>query len=249
MTQRRDTVLAVPGCTMRRLLVVFTLAFALVGCSTEARYRIKTVIFTGVPPPQGESSTDEGATAEAQPTADAEQMARQQRHREATINRYWQHGPYAAGECGRCHSLVQSKSFLGNRDATSQGPASASPVSASSRLALPPSQLCVSCHTQHGADFARGSGLKQHLPAAAGACTTCHNPHQSLRRFMLLKADNRELCGGCHSSTTLTQIHDANAEQDCISCHNAHVGVTSKQLRSDAEELSLLYGGDLEVRR
>jgi predicted CXXCH cytochrome family protein len=66
---------------------------------------------------------------------------------------------------------------------------------------------------------------------------------------MLLRTDNRELCGDCHNPATLTQIHAVNAEQDCIGCHNAHVGVTSKLLRSDAQELTLLYGGGLEVQR
>ena len=234
-----------------RLPVMFILAVAcvLAGCSAEARYRIKTVVFTGVPPLQGEPATDESGSPEPQQPANAEQIARQQQHREASISRYWQHGPYAAGECERCHSLVQSKSFLGNRDATGQGPASASPVSASSRLVMPPSELCVSCHAQHGVEFARDSDLKQHLPAAAGACTACHSPHQSLRRYMLLRTDNRELCGGCHNPATLTQIHAVDPEQDCIDCHNAHVGVTSKLLRSDAQELTLLYGGDLGVQR
>lgn len=233
-----------------RLLVMFTLGVALagvvVGCSTEARYRIKTVVFTGVPPLHGEKPTDEGGPPDPQQTANAEQMARQQQHREASISRYWQHGPFAAGECGRCHSLDQSRSFRGNRDATSQEPSSANPVSASSRLTLPTPQLCISCHTQHGVAFARDSGLQQHLPAAAGACTACHSPHQSLRRYMLLRTDNRELCGSCHNPMTLTQVHAVNPEQDCIGCHNAHVGVTSKLLRSDAQELTLLYGGGLD---
>ena len=245
MTRRRDRRMTNPEWVTRRLLVMFTLALAcvVVGCSTEARYRIKTIVFTGVPPLHGEQPKDGGAPPEPQQTANAEQMARQQQHREASISRYWQHGPYAAGECGRCHNLGQSKSFLGHRDAQSQGPSSANSVSATSRLTLPLSQLCVTCHTQHGVAFARDSDLQQHLPAATGACTACHSPHQSLRRYMLLWTDNRELCGGCHNPMTLTQVHAVNPEQDCIGCHNAHVGVTSKLLRSDAQELTLLYGG------
>lgn len=248
MTQRGDRGVTSPESVNRRLLVMFALAVALAfvvgGCSTEARYRIKTVIFTGVPPLHGEQAAEEGGQPDPLQAAKAEQMARQQQHRDALISKYWQHGPFAAGECGRCHSLGQSKSFLGNRDATSQKPSSVNPVSASSRLTLPPAQLCVNCHSEHGVTFARDSRLQQHLPAAAGACTGCHSPHQSLRRYMLLKTDNRALCGGCHKPMTLTPVHAANPEQDCINCHNAHVGVTSKLLRSDGQELTLLYGGD-----
>jgi predicted CXXCH cytochrome family protein len=59
---------------------------------------------------------------------------------------------------------------------------------------------------------------------------------------MLLKADNAELCGGCHNPATLTAVHQTNPGQDCVECHNAHVGVTSKLLNSDGAELALLYG-------
>ena len=244
MAQRRDSFIRMPGWHTRRLLVMLALAVisaaVVVGCSTEARYKIKTIVFTGVPPLHEEQNKEGEAPADPQQTARAEQQVRQQQHRDALVSRYWQHGPFAAGECDRCHSLGQSTSFLGNRNATNEPPPAAT-VSAASRLSLPPSQLCVTCHTQHAAAFVLELGLEHHQPAADGACTGCHNPHQSLRQYMLHKADNAELCGGCHSPSTLTHTHTAVQEQDCIGCHNAHVGVTSKLLNSDARELTLLY--------
>ena len=235
-----------PDRPVRRLLVMLTIAVALVsvalGCSTEARYKIKTVIFTGVPPLYEEQTGDEAAPAEEIQSATDAQIARQQQHRDALVSRYWQHGPFAAGECGRCHSLGQSKSFLGDTSPANPAAYTTNSVSASSRLLLPKQKLCINCHSQHGAANLADRGLKQHLPAAAGMCTGCHNPHQSLRRYMLLKADNAELCGGCHNPATLTTVHLANPEQDCVECHNAHVGVTSKLLNSDGAELPLLYG-------
>ncbi|MFQ6006629.1 MAG: cytochrome c3 family protein [Woeseia sp.] len=235
-----------PERLARRLFVMLIIAVGLaavvVGCSTETRYRIKTIIFTGVPPLHEEQSQAGGEQPEQAQTASAEQLARQQQDREALISPYWQHGPFAARECGLCHSLGQSKSFLGNREDTSQAPSRASPVSEPSRLIMPPQQLCISCHARHGAAFARERGLKQHHPAASGACTQCHNPHQSLRRYMLLGADNRELCGGCHEPAALSPAHGAASGQDCIACHNAHVGLKDRLLRADARELILLYG-------
>jgi len=246
MTEYRDRQPAMQGRAVRWLLVMLTLAVAsvgaVVGCSTEARYKIKTVIFTGVPP-LDETATDTVSQEQVPQSPVDEQLARQQRHREALVSQYWQHGPFAAGECGRCHSLGQSKSFLGNRDATNQAPTSTTAVSASSRLTMPTQELCVSCHTQHGAEFARDRGLQQHLPVAAGLCTGCHNPHQSLRQYMLLMADNIALCSGCHDPTALSAVHAESPQRDCIECHNAHVGMTRKLLGSDAGELALLYGG------
>lgn len=232
---------------VRRLLVVLMLAFAfvgiVVGCSTEARYRIKTVIFTGVPPLHEETAAGGIEQAEAPQAATDFQMAKQKRHREALVSRFWQHGPFAAGECGRCHSLGQSKSFTGNRDITVPSPVTS--IAASSRLIMPKQELCISCHERHGAAFASDRGLRQHPQVAQGLCTGCHNPHQSLRRYMLVKNDNIELCGACHSPDRLSSVHAPASGQDCITCHNAHVGMTDKLLRSDAQELALLYSGQI----
>ena len=234
----------------RQLLVVLILFIAIssivVGCSTATRHRIKTIVFTGVPPLHGEESAQQTESDGTAQTAAAEQMAKQQQYREALVSPYWQHGPFAAGACERCHSLGQSASFLGSREAVSDAPSPVVSLSAPSRLLMPPEKLCVSCHSRHGTDFALTRDLQQHAPSASGACTGCHSPHQSLRRYMLLRADNSELCGGCHEPATLTSIHFDNLAQDCISCHNAHVGIKSNLLRSDAQELRLLYGPDID---
>jgi predicted CXXCH cytochrome family protein len=230
----------------RRLLVLLVVIVVFlgiaVGCSTQARYKFKTVIFTGVPPLHEEQATGEPQPAQDPRTAAAERAAKEQQRRESLLPRYWQHGPFAAGECGRCHSLAQSKSFSGNAAAASGSSSSINTVSASSRLTMPKQQLCTSCHSQHGSDFARAKGLRQHPPSADGLCTGCHSPHQSLRRYMLLKADNVELCSDCHSSDTLTATHTVNPQQDCVECHNPHAGRSDHLLRSEAEEISLLYG-------
>lgn len=247
MAQRRHRQITMPEQVDSRLLVMVTLGVALacilVGCSTEARYRIKTIIFTGVPPLHEEQAEGNDKLQDPAEAAKAEQIARQQLHREALISRHWQHGPYAAGQCERCHNLGQSASFLGSRRATTELRPSAISASAPSRLTMPPQQLCITCHSQHGDTFAHDRGLQQHSPVAVGECIGCHNPHQSLRQYMLRGVDNRELCGGCHEPVTLSPLHAKAPAQDCIDCHNAHVGITSKLLRSDAAELTLLYGG------
>jgi predicted CXXCH cytochrome family protein len=246
MTWIRDRQSIVLQRSARQLLVVLLACIAITsivaGCSAATRYRIKTIVFTGVPPLHGEESAAQTEQGETQGTDATEQMIRQQQHREALVSRYWQHGPFAAGECERCHSLGESTSFLGNRNAINDVTAPVASASSPSRLLMPPERLCVSCHTQHGTIFARDRDLQQHPLAAAGECTRCHNPHQSLRRYMLLRTDNRELCGSCHDPGTLSSVHSDDPERDCISCHNAHVGTKSNLLRSDAQELTILYG-------
>ena len=250
MTWVRDKRSILPQRSSGQLLVVLILIIAItslvLGCSTATRHRIKSIVFTGVPPLHGEESAQQTEPDGTAQTAAVAQMARQQQYREALVSRYWQHGPFAAGECERCHSLGQSTSFLGSRGTVTAAPSPVASVSAASRLLMPPEKLCVSCHSQHGTAFARKRGLQQHAPSASGACTGCHSPHQSLRRYMLLRADNHELCGGCHDPATLTSVHTDNPAQDCISCHNAHVGSKSSLLRSDAQELRLLYGPGID---
>ena len=250
MTRVRDIQSRLPRRLSPQLIVVLIVSIAIisvvVGCSTETRHRVKTIVFTGVPPLHGEQPTQQPEQDGAAQSAAAEQLARQQEYRDALVSPYWQHGPFAAGECERCHSLGQSASFLGSREAASDAPSPVASLSAPSRLLMPLEKLCVSCHSQHGTAFALIRDLQQHAPSASGACTGCHSPHQSLRRYMLLRADNRELCGSCHEPATLTSIHFDNLAQDCISCHNAHVGIKSDLLRSDAQELRLLYGPDID---
>jgi predicted CXXCH cytochrome family protein len=247
MTRHRDTKLKMLARAGRRMLVMLALSMGIVvvvaGCSIEARYRIKTIIFTGVPPLNSEEGAGEAKGVDPQEAARIEQQARQEQYREALVSKFWQHGPFAANECERCHNLTQSKSFLGTREPATAAPGTVVSASGPSRLLMQPNELCGSCHTQHGAKYVRNRGLQQHRPAAAGRCLKCHHPHQSLRQYMLLGADNQELCSRCHELTALSQVHAEVPGQDCIACHNAHAGVTSKLLKSDAEELTLLYGG------
>jgi predicted CXXCH cytochrome family protein len=250
MTRRREKHLKMLVRAGRRMLVILVIATSIagvvIGCSTDTRYRIKTIIFTGVPPLHEEGTPNEAVAVDPREAARAEQLARQERHSEALISKYWQHGPFAANECWRCHNLSQSKSFLGTREPAIETAGPMRSVTGPSRLLMQPHELCATCHTQHGARYVRNRGLQQHRPAEVGTCTDCHHPHQSLRQYMLLKTDNRELCGGCHELMDLSPVHTEVPEQDCIACHNAHVGVTSKLLSSDAEDLALLYGGDNE---
>ena len=74
----RDRQSIMPQRSSRQLLVVLILAIAItsvvVGCSTATRHRIKTIVFTGVPPLHGEASAEQTEQGETPKTAAAEQM-------------------------------------------------------------------------------------------------------------------------------------------------------------------------------
>ena len=210
------------------------------GCTAETRYKIKTVVFTGVPPLEGETADEQEAVSEDERRA-AAQATRQKQHRQALRTTFWVHGPYGAGECDRCHNLTQSTTFQGDAVAIGGDPLTGGSAVFASRLAIPKEQLCVGCHSSHSATFASEHSLFIHEPSGTGACTTCHHPHQARRRFMLLQSDNRELCTGCHEPDG---IHAANPQEDCLECHNAHMGTTASLLKDEDDELALLYHSD-----
>ena len=82
------------------------------------------------------------------------------------------------------------------------------------------SSACIRCH-----DDAMDEAFL-HGPVAAGACTACHEPHES-RYPRLLVAVSPSLCLQCHASELelepITPGHEDPA-QDCLECHLAHGG-------------------------
>jgi predicted CXXCH cytochrome family protein len=78
--------------------------------------------------------------------------------------------------------------------------------------------LCYICHQ----DNVTGKPFR-HEPAAAGTCTSCHDPHAS-EHEKLLKADPRELCYGCHDKKAFSKkyTHSPVAAGQCSACHNPH---------------------------
>ncbi len=74
------------------------------------------------------------------------------------------HAPFELGECSICH--------------TGDNPKKPGPIS------KPVTELCFGCHD--GIQESMASGVSVHR-AAKEICTSCHNPHNSARRFLLLR--------------------------------------------------------------
>lgn len=81
--------------------------------------------------------------------------------------------------------------------------------------------LCISCHTNIGAQFS----MPTHHRVKEGVveCTSCHNPHGTVEKNQLL-ADSKENCVKCHEDKRgpFTFEHNASAIDGCLGCHQPH---------------------------
>jgi predicted CXXCH cytochrome family protein len=74
------------------------------------------------------------------------------------------HGPFAQGECAHCHE---------RDDASSPGAATAT------------NRTCLDCHDEFAGKAPVKLGKKNH--PVKGECVSCHNPHNSKLKGLLLK--------------------------------------------------------------
>jgi predicted CXXCH cytochrome family protein len=132
------------------------------------------------------------------------------------------HDPLEGKECSECHSRVPSTKvncLIAKADLCEfchQIPAEGG----ISRLVQTPEPLCQKCHPK---DQFKGSF--SHGPFAAGACTTCHDPHGGNVPGML-RVRGQQMCLKCHKDMG-ARFADARfrhkaAATDCLDCHSPH---------------------------
>jgi predicted CXXCH cytochrome family protein len=104
-----------------------------------------------------------------------------------------EHGPYAAKLCGACHQSAAANSFVAPRE-----------------------QLCVRCHEL------KLDKPHVHGPLASGGCMTCHDPHSSQYRSLLV-SEFDGFCFRCHDRDAVASVAvHAGMEAECTSCHDPH---------------------------
>ncbi|HBO69599.1 MAG TPA: hypothetical protein DD658_05435 [Deltaproteobacteria bacterium] len=215
------------------LLLAATLLIACgSGCDRYARHKVLTFFFTGVPPidemkkaPDKEREAGEKA---------AEEKKRSKKRPPVKATRFF-HGPYAANACYLCHEIQETAGSRGlAKEAIPAGSVAKSGV-VSGMLVTPLRELCIRCHETKSPEMARRNGLRVHGPVGAGYCTACHGPHNGPEPYLLLEKAN-ESCLGCHADGFVFSkaLHDGKKE--CLSCHNAHVGRTSRLLKAEYQE-------------
>lgn len=124
------------------------------------------------------------------------------------------HSPYAMAkadkDCSFCHTEKDGKSGA---------------------LKMDPPELCNQCHE------AKDTKKFVHGPVSAGACTSCHNPHESDNMKLLRFPNINQLCTSCHADKghflkNTKHIHPPVQDQ-CINCHDAHTENFKFQLKAD----------------
>jgi len=126
----------------------------------------------------------------------------------------WVHGPVALVKCAMCH-LSHTSKYEG-------------------LLTEPQQDLCFFCH-----DAAETLARPYHARVGANRCSTCHDPHSSGNRLLLIDATtykrrklpllpaparhaswDKKSCTTCHSAEMSNQLLDeAGINKGCLSCH------------------------------
>jgi len=115
------------------------------------------------------------------------------------------HPAYQKKKCDKCH-LTQHGNRLIDRE-----PA-----------------LCNQCHK----DYTKATPFV-HGPVAAGFCNSCHVPHKSVNKSLLI-LPIREICQHCHAAGDVNKnkAHEKTSDVPCLECHYAHGGQTILMLKN-----------------
>ena len=120
--------------------------------------------------------------------------------------------------CYDCHAGIEALFRLPERHRVPEGAVSCgdchnvhapSPLSAfSSRR----KKDCTRCHIDMEGPF-----VYEHEAVEVEGCLSCHEPHGSVNRHLLIFRDTRSLCLSCH--TLIPGFHLQPRFSDCASCH------------------------------
>ncbi len=204
------------------MLLLAVIALLVTGCEKQTKYKVLTFFFTGVPPIDGVKESDSGK----------KEAAKKKKSRRR-IPQIFIHGPKASGECFYCHDTASTQSFR----QTKQGGVPRLGQIKPGRLVAPLKELCVQCHISKSPELQYISNLWVHGPIAEGFCTSCHDYHQTKFEYMLLRESSIDLCTQCHAGGFIVETEAHTGGEECISCHNPHLGANRLLLRKDFDEV------------
>jgi predicted CXXCH cytochrome family protein len=102
-------------------------------------------------------------------------------------------------------------------------------------------EACMQCHLDKKVQF----GLKSHHPVLEGkiACTDCHSSHgEDVKKPSGLLATRRvnDICAQCHRDQARPKVYEHMAlREGCTTCHNAHGSINEKMLTERNANLCL----------
>jgi len=138
------------------------------------------------------------------------------------VQRKFVHAP-ASDACDACHQTADEEAH--KFELTEKGAA-----------------LCFDCHD-------RFEGKHVHEPLADGGdCTTCHDPHASQSKALLIETTIEALCATCHDDLIEGKkfVHGPVAAGDCTMCHNPHASAHEALLRAEGPALCVECHEDIK---
>jgi len=119
------------------------------------------------------------------------------------------------------------------------------PTANDAQLLSPSPDLCLQCHAKVLESAPGKKAAYTHSPVAEGDCMTCHNPHGSADRTMVVK-DLRSACLTCHDVTdeAVAKAHDGYPVEgsQCATCHDPHSHNQEAKLVRSVKHASFKHG-------
>jgi predicted CXXCH cytochrome family protein len=202
------------------------------GCDKYQRYKTLTFFFTGVPHPDEEI---QAATTRSKRPLSLAEKAKKRREKERKDIKIFTHGPYGSKQCYQCHATEATTGLSKQEKRNTPMPKWSGRMPG--RLLGPLKQLCQECHVTKSAESAYNRDLWIHGPVSDGMCTLCHSPHQTKYPYMLVQEKTTEICKSCHGKGFIVETKEHTSGEECIACHNAHLGKNRYLLKKDFEEI------------
>ena len=146
------------------------------------------------------------------PTPVAQQNAMCLTCHKSNVGHMWASSAHAANQvsCADCHQIHSATD----------------PV----RVQSTEAQVCAKCHQAVSAALLE----PYHHPVPEGTltCSSCHDPHGSAARAMLVKATVNETCTSCHAQLRGPFLWEHQpVSEDCTNCHTPHGSVQPALLK------------------
>lgn len=156
-----------------------------------------------------------------EPAAPAESQTCAGACHQDVLNYPFMHGP-AEERCEDCH-------VLGNEEKHTFF------------LVAQEQDLCRKCH-------AIPQRNHSHLPVKNGACMSCHDPHGSDHKAMLLADPKTDLCVRCHERSMFRAdyVHGPVVVGACVVCHEPHSSMEPALTREPEPQMCLTCHGEVE---
>lgn len=221
---KRNVKVKAPNNIFVGLVVLSTLIFAVAGCDRYTKHKVLTFFFTGVPPLEEDKK----------PVTELEKPSKElaEKHKPPPKPVLFSHTPWAAGRCDQCHKGAKGFGVPGQNGTPSVFRKGGGMPG---KLVLPKTELCIKCHGYLASSQAFIKRLWLHTPTAKGECNKCHDAHQSKNRYTLLEAPEK-VCIPCHTEGNIIKPAEQCKPNECLDCHNPHLGKDRRLLKKDHKE-------------